>query len=61
MKDIRVNRVYIVFEKLDKFYDDDDSTYITAFDNSDDAYDYVAKNPQHNYYVQEKGVYKTVK
>lgn len=62
MKTIRVATIYSVFEKLDNYYDDNDSTYITSFDNGHDAQAYVDKyTPTYNYYVKETGLYKTVK
>jgi hypothetical protein len=61
MKSIRTNTIYIIFERLENFYDDNDSVYVTAFENSFDADKYVKKYPHHNYYVEPRGIFKYVK
>jgi len=60
-KMIRMLTMHVVFEKLDAFYDDDDSVFVIAFDNKEDADDYVKDNPQHNYYVDTRNLYAVAK
>jgi hypothetical protein len=60
-KMIRMLTMYVVFEKLDAFYDDNDSVFIIAFDNKEDANDYVKDNPLHNYYVDTRNLYAVAK
>ena len=54
----KVSTIYIVFEELENYYDDNDSKYILAFDNEGDANDYVKKYPQHSYYVETRDLLK---
>ncbi|MGG3890333.1 hypothetical protein [Metabacillus fastidiosus] len=54
---IKMLTMYIVFEKLDNYYDDNDSRYEIAFDNEKDANDYVEKYSQYNYYVEPRDLY----
>ncbi|USL89354.1 hypothetical protein vBBceHLY2_00078 [Bacillus phage vB_BceH_LY2] len=50
--------IYIVFERLSSYYDDNDSAFVIAMDNEEDANEYVKSCPQHNYYVEKEHVYK---
>lgn len=60
-KMIRMLTMHVVFERLDAFYDDNDSVFVIAFDNKEDADEYVKDNPQHNYYVDTKNLYSVAK
>jgi hypothetical protein len=55
----KVLNIYIVFEKLTAYYDDNDSVFVIAFDNEEDANDYVKANPQHSYYVETNNLYSS--
>jgi hypothetical protein len=55
------SEIYAVFEKLERYYDDDDRTFIVAFDNEASANEYVLDSPQHNYFVERMSVYSEYK
>jgi hypothetical protein len=56
-KMIRMLTMHVVFEKLEAYYDGNDSVFVIAFDNKEDADDYVKNNPQHSYYVDTRNLY----
>ena len=57
----KVGVQYTVFEKLEHFYDGNNSVYIISFDKEEDANKYVKEYPHHNYYVSMEKIYEVIK
>lgn len=57
-RSLLLENVFVVYEKLENYYDNNSTDFVIAFDNEDDANIYVEESPQHDYIVVKEGVYR---